>query len=473
VDQFGALSLLPPLSAILLALLFRHVYLALGFGIFLGSTLYSDLNPLRGLAQSLQYLVEVFQSESNTKVILFSALVGALLAFLQKAGGIQALIDWLQKKGTARSERQTSLAAYLLGCSIFIESNITSLVVGSVFRPLFDRMKISREKLAYLCDSTSAPICILIPLNGWGALIMGLLGAQQMERPFQTLLFSLPFAFYPIAALFILLFVISTGFHIGPLAIAESRVKKTGLLHREGAEPLISDEITEMKPKEEIALRKRNFLMPLIIMICSVPIGLWITGEGEFMKGSGSTSVLWAVSLAVLFLIVSGLYQRHFGFHEVTDLFFQGVGGLMPLVTLLILAFALGNVCADLGVGPYVAGFAQTWILPAFIPGLVFILASLIAFSTGTSWGTFSIMFPIGVPLALGIGMPVELIAGAILSGGIFGDHCSPISDTTMIASMASASDHIDHVRTQLPYALMGGGLAFLLYISFGFIYIT
>ncbi|MCG8604579.1 sodium:solute symporter, partial [bacterium] len=421
-----------------------------------------------GLSQALEALIRVFEDGGNTKVIAFSAMVGALIVFTQRSGGVEGFVQWVGKKGLVKDRRSAGLLAWAIGFVIFVESSITCLVTGAISRPIFDKLKISREKLAYICDSTSAPVCIMIPLNGWGAYIIGLLAAQNLERPFAVLVKSLPFNIYAISALIVLVAVIISGKDIGPMAAAERRAREEGKVLRDGSEPVVSTEVITVSPKSGVTPRAFNMFFPIGLMVFMMPIGLHITGDGDLMSGSGSTSVFWAVAAAI---VGSGLYylwKGIFNLKESVDLFFKGLGGLMPLALLMMLAFAIGDTCKQLGTGPYVANIAKNWLSPTLVPVLLFLIAGFIAFSTGTSWGTFGIMIPIGIPIVELMGADLYVVVGSILSGGIFGDHCSPISDTTIISSMASASDHIDHVRTQLPYSLMAGGASAIIFLMIG-----
>lgn len=468
MDTYGWLSVLPPVIAIVLAIWTKQVFVSLFFGIWLGWSVLSGWNPIAGLAAALEGCIRVFEDGGNTKVIAFSAMVGALIAFTQRSGGLDGFIAWLSRKGIANTRRSASLLAWLTGMVVFVESSITCLVTGAVARPLFDRLKIPREKLAYICDSTSAPVCILIPFNGWGAFIMGLLAAQDVEAPLFSLLKSIPFNLYAILALVVMILVVLTERDIGPMARAEQRVRETGQVLREGAEPLVSTEVIAIEAKPGVEPRALNMLVPIFMMVIMMPIGLLITGGGRLMEGSGSTAVFWAVLAAI---IGGGVLYRAQGImklNELVDLFFKGLGGLMPLALLMMLAFAIGDACQALGTGPYVANLAKAWLSPHFVPAILFLVSGFIAFSTGTSWGTFAIMIPIGIPMVELMDANFSITLGAILSGGIFGDHCSPISDTTIISSMASASDHIDHVRTQLPYASIAAAGALGLYLILG-----
>lgn len=469
METYGWLSILPPLLAIFLAIKTKHVYISLVLGIWLGWTIIHSWNPVSGLIDTLGALVNVFKDEDNTRVILFSGLVGAIITFTQYSGGMKGFINWVVGKGLVRTRKSAGLLAWFLGFIIFIEANICVLVSGAVARPIFDKLKISREKLSYILDSTSAPKCILIPLNAWGAFVIGLLVIQGVENPVKVLISSMPFNFYAIFALLIVLIVVVTEKDFGPMKKAEHRVRVENKLLRDGAEPLISAEVVQMEAKEGIPPRALNMILPVVTMVVMMPVVLLITGKGNLMEGSGSASVLWAVIAGLVVGAVAYRAQGIMKVKEITDIFMKGVGGLIPLASLMILAFAIGDICDALGTGPFVAQAAKSTLNPGVIPAVVFLVSCFIAFSTGTSWGTFAIMIPIAVPMINIIGLHPGLIIAAVLGGGVFGDHCSPISDTTIISSMASATDHIDHVRTQLPYALTAAGFSLLLFIIFGF----
>lgn len=469
MDSFGWLSILPPLLAIFLAIKTKHVYISLILGIWLGWTIIHGWNPLSGLFQTINALIAVFKDEDNTRVVLFSAMIGAIITFTQYSGGMKGFVNWVVGKGIVKTRKSAGFLAWFLGFVIFIESSICVLVSGAITRPIFDKLKISREKLSYILDSTSAPKCILIPLNAWGAFVIGLLSIQGVKNPVKFLLSSMPFNFYAIIALILVLAVVLTEKDFGPMRKAEKRVRFENKILREGAEPLIADEVVMMEAKEGVKPLAMNMLLPVVTMVVMMPIVLFISGRGNLMEGSGSTAVLWSVITALVVGAVSYRTQGIMKTREITDIFMKGVGGLVPLASLMILAFAIGDTCDALGTGPFVAQAAKSTLPPGIIPALVFLISCFIAFSTGTSWGTFAIMIPIAVPMINLIGLHPGLVIAAVLGGGVFGDHCSPISDTTIISSMASACDHIDHVRTQLPYALTAAAISLLLFLAFGF----
>ncbi|MBU0561804.1 MAG: sodium:solute symporter [Bacteroidetes bacterium] len=493
MEHYGFWSILPPIIAIVLAIRTKQVFISLLFGIWLGWIILSGGNFIDGTTSTIQALVDVFKDAGNTRTIMFSCLVGALIVFIQRSGGVEGfitlisrLLDFFERKKIGKGRVIVQLLAWLTGVLIFVESSINVLTVGAIFRPIFDKMKIPREKLAYIADSISAPTCILIPLNAWGAYIMGLIAAQGFENPLGVLIGAFPFNFYPMIAMAMVVGVIITQKDFGPMRKAEERAIKEGKVIRDGATPLISSDVIAMEKKEGIPARSINMIVPIAVMVGMMPLMLVYTGWSQVAdidtlpfhykifeaigQGSGSTSVLYSVLTSIIVGSILYTSQKIFTFKETIDLIFKGISGLIPLALLMMLAFAIGNVCKVLGTGLYTAEIAKEWLSPSLVPMIVFLVASAIAFSTGTSWGTFAIMIAIGVPMAQSLDAHLYLTIAAALGGGVFGDHCSPISDTTIISSMASASDHIDHVKTQLPYALAAAGVTALLYLILGMI---
>ncbi|MBC6996045.1 Na+/H+ antiporter NhaC family protein [Neolewinella lacunae] len=491
-DQLGFLTLLPPVIAILLAIGTRQVFISLLAGIFLGYVILMGGNPWLGFLETLQGLVDVFADAGNTRTIMFCALVGGLIVFMQRSGGVAGFIVRVERRLARYENRRdgsgrvvVQLLAWLTGALVFVESSISVLTVGTLYRPIFDKLGISREKLAYIADSSSAPSSILIPFNGWGAFIMTLLAAEGFANPFGTMIRALGYNFYAMLALFMVPVVILLRKDFGPMRRAETRTA-AGQLLSPGATPVVDTELTDIAAKEGVVPRARNMIVPIVVMVIFMPFMLAYTGwsaareilgadagAGEMLfqsigSGSGSTAVLTAVTLSLLVSIVFYKAQGIFGLRESVDLVLKGIAGLMPLALLMLLAFAIGTLCKKLETGIYVADVAQGFISPGLVPFLVFLATCFIAFSTGTSWGTFAIMIPIAVPMARDMDANVLMAIAAVLGGGVFGDHCSPISDTTILSSMASATDHVDHVKTQLPYAGIAGGIAALVYLVLG-----
>ncbi len=485
-DGYGILSLLPPLLAIALSIATRQVFISLAVGIWVGYLTLADWNAFAATIDTLTAFVQVFESPGNTRTILFCLMVGSLITLIQRSGGVDGFVEGIRGLGLANNRRSAGLLATFVGACVFIESSISCLVTGTVGRPLFDRLKMSREKLAYVCDTASAPICILIPLNGWGAYIVAQLADLGVEEPSALLVKSIPLNFYAILSFALLLFVIISGKDFGPMRTAERRARDEGKLLADGATPMVTEEVLAMPRAESTPPRMINMVIPIMVMIAVVLASIAYTGRRDgpevlpegfkpamwsiLQHCSGSTSVYWGVFAGCFVGIGMYFFQGIMGLKESVEVALKGAGALVPLGALMILAFTIGRLCGKDGLdtGGYVASLVGQDMPATLITPLLFIASSAIAFSTGTSWGTFAIMLPIALSVAAKVELPPALAVSAVLGGGVFGDHCSPISDTTIVSSMASASDHIDHVRTQLPYALCAGVVASLLYAVSG-----
>jgi Na+/H+ antiporter NhaC len=460
-------SVLPPLLAIVLAIWSKQVIPSLFAGIWMGHTLLSQFNPLAGLAAGLDGMINVFTDPGDARVLIFTLLVGSLIATIERTGGVRGFVQYLEARRWVHNGLRAQILAWAVGLVIFVESSITLLVAGSVSRPLFDRYRVSREKLAYLIDATSAPVCVMIPLNAWGAFIISLVASTGVENPLQVFIAAVPLNLYAITAILLAGVVIWKNINLGPMKRAEERTQRGEMLWPDSV-PLI-----DVSAEHEV-VDERNppsaWLMglPILTMVLMMPVSLYITGDGDIINGSGSVAVLWSVCCAILVAWAMSLFKGDSSVGELMHVFIKGAGDLLPIAIILLLALTLGDVANALGTGVYVANVVSGNISPALLPPLVFLVAAFIAFSVGSSWGTFAIMIPIAVPIAMTLGIPVPLMLGAAISGAIFGDHASPISDTTVLASMASASDHIEHVRTQLPYALIAAAIAAIGFLLIG-----
>jgi len=456
--EYGILSIAIPLLTIALAIITKDVIVSLMGGIFAGLLVLNGYNPFIATLALLDGIIALFAEGWITKTLLFMLLVGAIIKLLTISGAVNSFIAYLSQKGKKiDSPRGAMLLAYVVGVVIFIESSITSLVAGTVAKPLCDKNGVSREKLAYICDGTSAPICSLIPLNGWGALLLGLIVSAIDSNVIagdgvSLLIASIPYNFYAIFALIIVLVVIFFNLDIGPMKHAV-------------AKPYHTEEMNH-----KIKATPFPMLLPLIVMVFAVPAGLYFTGNGDIFKGSGSTSVYYAVIATLMFMYVYYVGTKLLSHKKYFKGFYEGLGEMIPVTMILLFALFIGKIIGDLGTAKYLANLLSGNISPALIPLLVFLVSGITAFSTGTSWGTFSIMMPIGLALSATMGLDIPLVIAAVISGGIFGDHASPISDTTIISSMAAGCDHVEHVRTQLPYALIGGMLAAVAFLVAGWV---
>lgn len=455
-------SILPPIIAIILAIKTKQVIPSLFAGIWIGCFLLNEFDPITGLAESFESIINVFSDSGDTKVLIFTLLIGALINTIEKSGGVSGFVKFLENRKWVHTKLRAQMLAWFTGIVIFIESNITLLVAGSVSRPLFDRYRISREKLAYLIDATSAPVCVMVPLNAWTAVIIGLVASTGVDNAFEIFIRSIPYNLYAITAIILALFFIIKQIDIGPMRAAEARTQNGQITWQENH---VEAEVTN---KEEDSASQKDaifMIVPILTMTFAMPAGLFLTGAGDIMKGSGSTAIFWSICAALFVCWCMLLSKKKANVNDLMKLFMEGAGNLLPIACILLMALALGDIAKLLGTGPYVAGVAGANVPVIFLAPLVFLVSGFIAFSVGSSWGTFAIMIPIAMSIAATLDLSTSLMLGAALSGGIFGDHASPISDTTVVASMAAGTDHIEHVRTQLPYALIAGTISVIGFI--------
>ena len=379
-------SVLPPILAIILAIWTKQVILSLFAGIWMGFTLLSGFNPITGVTAGLDGVINVFSDPGDTRVLIFTLIIGSLIATIEHSGGVRGFVHFLETRRWVHNGFRAQVLAWATGLVIFIESNITLLVAGAVSRPLFDRYKVSREKLAYLIDATSAPVCVMIPLNAWGAVIIGLIASTGVENPLETFIESIPYNFYAIAAIILAAVVIWKNINIGPMKKAEERTQAGEVLWPD-ATPMIdvSAELVEDEPDHVPSALL--MVLPIVAMILMMPVGLYITGDGSIIEGSGSVSILWAVSFALLVSWIMILSKGSSSIDELMRIFMKGAGGLLPIATILLLALALGDVANALGTGLYVATAVGDTIPTPLLAPLIFLTSSFIAFSVGSSWG--------------------------------------------------------------------------------------
>ena len=461
-------KILPPLVAVAIVLWKKEVILALVMSIFvsewllLASSGSSFLNgPVIGSLNTLERITAVFSDAGNTRILIFSVMVGALLAYMRSSGGVTGLVKTLISKGLAKNPRQVSLMASFTGVVVFIESNLSVLTAGILSRGLFDKFGLSRAKLAYIIDSTSAPICILILLNAWGAYVLALLSTYDLGMSSAEILWgTVPYNFYALITLAIVFYSSYTGKYYGSLASSPVHVRTEN----------DTEDGSQMLEKEDPDGKAIYMILPILTMVFGMIGFMFWTGNGVLAEGSGSKSVFYATTLACLVAYSMMLMSGKFKHGQLVKIGFDGMSELLPLVAIVLLSLALGSSLKELGTGIYISQIVGDFLPLYLVAPMIFIVGGIIAFSTGTSWGTFAILIPIGVPIIQVMGLPPSLILAAILGGGVFGDHCSPISDTTAVSAIASGCDLLEHVKTQLPYALVAGGLTVMVYLVIGLI---
>ncbi|MCT4566598.1 MAG: transporter [Maledivibacter sp.] len=461
--HLGIISILPATIAIILAFKTRNTVFSLAVAIFIGV-----LASGKGLMAFPALLKTSLGTTSFSWILLLELFIGILIAFFQRTGAIQGFTRIMENKQLSRVKIQ--LTAWVMGMFVFFSDYFSPLFVGSTMRSLSDKAKISREKLAYIADSTSAPVSVLAPITGWAVFISGLLiGIGPVEDAAQAMMIftrAVPFNFYAIIAV-LLVGLLASGIipEFGPMKKAEKRALEEGKVLRDGAEPLIGEELTDTPPYEGIKTNVfLNFIFPVLIVV-TIAIGTFIT-----MKSAKTMEAFLAAA------VVLGIIMRIQGipFNDIMKTAMSGMKGVMPAIIILALSYTINSLSKEMGTANYIISVTQNWLTPNLLPFVTFVIAALISFSTGTSWGTFAIMMPIAAPLAFGfagneITVLVLATVAAVAGGGVFGDHCSPLSDTTILASTGAASDHIDHVKTQIPYAGVAAGLASIIYLIIGF----
>jgi len=446
------LSLLPPILAIIIAIWRKNALLALFSGMFLCFLMIANWHPIEGITATAFGLVNVFSSTGNVYIVTFSLLIGSLVALMNQSGAVNGFIATLSRLKLVNNARQAAILPTVVGTTIFTDTNLSMFTSGMASQKLFDKYQLSRARLAYLIDSTCAPVSILFLINGWGAYVLGLLDGYSFDDPVGILIGTVGYNFYAIIAVALAYYTAFSGKAYGPLKYAES----------ENIEESANSEL-----QNEIAPAYIMWVPLFALLLITLGL-LWVTGEGDMRRGSGSFSVFWAIVSALVLLITIIKVKKLMPLTSIVFHSLKGIKQMLPAVAILVLSFAFGDSIKELGTGIYVSQLLSIEVPQFLFAPIIFLVAAFMAFATGTSWGTFAILVPIAVPIAQQTGLPVEFMVAAVLGGGIFGDHASPISDTTVVASIASGCDHFEHVKTQLPYALVGGILTLIIYIIIG-----
>ena len=494
----GWFSVLPPILAILLALIFREVITALFAGVWLGALAVAGFNPLKATGRLIdQFVVPALTDADHVAILVFSLLLGGMVGIIARNGGTMGIVESVTP--FARTAKRGKIATWAAGLAIFFDDYANTLIVGNTMRPITDRLRISREKLAYIVDSTAAPVAALVPISTWVGYEISLISdglriaAEQnpngadvilSQNPFDLFLQTIPFLFYPILAVLFVLMTSVMNRDFGPMAEAELRAATKGELYKPGA-TLATDTSSElMSPKKGLTYRWWNAALPVLTVIVVVLAGLYTTGRTSvgpdaslrevFAEADPFSTLLWGSLAGCLVAILISIGQRMLTVQECIDAWLGGMKAMMIAMIILTLAWSLGSVTEAIGTAQYLSLLLSDRVSLQLIPLIVFVTCAAMAFATGTSWGTMAIMLPLVIPLTVSLGGAatypggdqMEILLGAtasVLAGAIFGDHCSPISDTTILSSTASACDHMDHVRTQLPYAVLVGLIGMLL----------
>ncbi len=478
--DYGILSLIPPFVAILLCFLTKRVLLSLFVGVFIGSLIIVSGNPFSAIEYSLDTLIGSMSDEWNARLLLFNLFMGSGVAFIWRLGGSKALANWSSTR--IKTKKQAGLGAWFLGFIIFFNDGVNAAIVGNVFRDIFTAKKISREKLSYIVDSTAAPISTFL-ISDWIAFQIGMIhtgitaaGIEGVSA-FSAYLQSIPFNIYSILAVLMVGIIIISKKDFGPMFKAEHRATTTGKVMRDGAIPLmdVSKELGEENDTKPMLI---TLFLPILSLTVVTLAGFWITGsEGRTIieileRADPAKGLLWGSFAMMLTGVVIAFVYRLMTIKVVMETILDGMKLMLLACAILVLAWSLGSITLDMKLAEYLIKIIGDSINFGFLPVIIFILGAIISFATGTSWGTMTILTPIAIPLTYQMTNDVSIsvvMAGVVFSGAIFGDHCSPISDTTVLSSIFSGSDHMDHVNTQIPYAISVALVSGILFILWGF----
>ncbi|SEM66364.1 transporter, NhaC family [Prevotella sp. ne3005] len=466
-------ALTPPIIAISLALITKEVYSSLFLGILTGAMLNADFHPVEGLNQLFPNgIMAVLADKWNVGILVFLVILGTMVQLMNRAGGSAAFGEWASGRIKGRSGAQ--LSTMLLGCLIFIDDYFNCLTVGSVMRPVTDKHKISRAKLAYLIDSTAAPICIIAPISSWAAAVSGFV---KGENGISIFVQSIPFNFYALLTLLMMVFLIFLKVDFGPMLLHENNARQGDLFTTGKSKQTISE--GQGQDVRRVG-RVSDLVIPVVFLIVGCVVGMIYTGGffagksfvDAFAASDASVGLVMGSSVALVMTIAYYLMRQSLSFSECMDCLPEGFKQMVPAMLILAFAWTLKSMTDSLGAATYVGSLMANSAdgLMAFLPAIIFVVAIGLAFASGTSWGTFGILIPIVVSCLQSVDLQLMIISiSACMAGAVCGDHCSPISDTTIMSSAGAQCEHLNHVTTQLPYALTVASVSFLTFLVAGF----
>ena len=481
------ISLLPPLTAITLAMVTKQAHVSLFLGIVIGACFITG-GLWSGISSSLDhYLVNSLAgSKTHTAILMFTMAFGGLIGVMSANGSLKGVIHAASKYATNNFRGQ--LLTALMGLVIFFDDYANSILVGNMMRPFTDKVRVSREKLSYLVDSTAAPVASLAAVSTWSIFQMSLLDAPYTnhgitQSTYLTFLQSIPYSFYCIMAIVFLFLTVFMKKEFGPMLKAETRAQTTGAVLSENAQPMM-DKVLVAKMDASVTSHWSNAVIPIVLVLAITIGGLFVTGIQGLNPGDkrsfiniitasdANTALIWGSFLSGFVAIGISMIRGLLNLRDAMDAWIEGARSMILACIILILAWTIGDICAEIKTAEYIVEATKNFLTPALLPPITFVTAALISFATGSSWATMSILVPVTVPMAIQLmqGDPNAIVQtpifistfAAVLSGSVFGDHSSPIADTTILSSTASGADHIDHVRTQLPYALICAAIALI-----------
>lgn len=462
--NYGFLSVLPSLLAIVLALTTKNVFLAILISLLFGNLLLADFSPIGMLVGTKEMIVNVFSSASSTSIIIILTLLGGMFYMIEAAGGLKGFTAlMIKKRSVIKSRVGAELFTWLIGILVFIDGTLSVMITGAISRPLTRAFGISPEKTAWIVHSTATPLSILIPIAAYGPYIASFIEAQGIENPTQQMVKGIFFNYYCLLAVLGVAVCILARFDFGPMKKAEAEYQA-----RNGA---INGALEKEEAEGKVSGKARYLLIPMLLMIVVAIAYIFYSGNGNMMNGDAETGLILGTASGCLYLTVALALSREASVEASTGNLFTGCGNMFGIVIIMVLAYAFSNLLGDLGTADYLSGVLIRFLTPAIFTPIAFLLTCLLSFSTGTSAGTIAIMMPILLPMALSLNVPIPMIVGAVAGGAVFGDHTSPISDTTIMSCSSTGCDVVSHVKTQLPYSLCFAAAACVLYLVVGFIF--
>lgn len=477
VINYGIISLIPPILAIGLAIWTKNIIVSLFVSVFASVTIVSGWNPIAAFPAMIKdYMFNSLADTMNTQALFMMVIIGGFVALLTQSGGAMAFTNYVTRFVNTRSKCETGI--WFGGLFVWFTDNGNSLIVGPIFEALGEKLRVSREKFSYILDCTTTPICAMVPIIGWGVYTMSLIETELNVSgitdvtSWDVFTRGIPMNFYAILTLFMAGFMAMTQWDYGPMLKAQNRAMEKGETIRPGGTPMRNEEKKIALP-EGVNPKLYTVVVPLLVLLGVMFTiltfkGLW------WQQVAGSdirTSIASGFLCATLVLIVICIKEKIFNFTECLDVIMGGMRNMMFMCVVLVLAWSLSGVTKTIGTAAYLTQISEGFLNPGLLPCIVFIIGAVMSLATGTSWGTMAILMPIALPMAITFNpASLPLVATAIVSGSIYGDHCSPISDTTILASIGSACDHIDHFETQMPYATTVAAISAVMFLLAGFV---
>lgn len=465
--EYGFISIIPIILTLGIAVWAQNVIIGLFCGVFTGVVILNGINPFKTLSLMVSdYFVPQMLSPSQSGILVLMCFIGGLVALMERSGGAAAFATKMTRIITSRFKAQ--IATWLTGIGIFFSDLGTPLIVGPIYRPITDRLKISRVKLAWIVDTTASPVAVLVPIIGWGVYAQGLIGGEfsiigRDESSFDAFVAAIPFQFYSIFAIIMVPLVAWFGYEFGPMARAE-------LAAQEGRDnqDIVGDRVDE--DVNDPNARAIFVWLPLLVMLGTllyllIPYGFPLESAPSLVfRGALSSAYFYSAMVLIALLLIYGAKN----FKESITIYLGGISRMTSVLIILVLAWSLSAVGRELGASEYINSMASENLAPFLLPAMTFLIGAVMSFATGSSWGTYAIMMPLVISASHAIGAPMYVAIGAVLSGGMFGDHCSPISDTTILSASGAGCSQFDHVKTQIPYELFNGSICVICYIVAG-----